>query len=162
MLEELESHARWQDGAFFLTQEFRLRLPAISLEPMAVVERLDAQVNERTRATGCGLLRWHSEALMLGPLCLLKLGALKRRPKPDYAAAAERAILGGLMARRPSGVIWYGVRMQGKVLTLVAGLSGFVPRLPRTVFVLTQAPMHRATIRRVVRQLAGGLEAVPD
>ncbi len=162
MLEELESHARWQDGAYFLTQEFRLRSPALSPKAIAVVERLDALVNERTRAAGCGLLRWHGETLMLGPLCMLKLGALKPRPKPEYEAAAERAILGGLIARRPGGVIWYGVRMQGNDLTVAAGLSGFLPRLPRSVFALTQAPVHRATIRHAVRQLVAGLEAVPD
>jgi hypothetical protein len=78
-----------------------------------------------------------------------------------FSAAAGRAILGGLIARRPGGSIWYRVRQHGDGLLLIAGLSGFFPRLPRRAFRIIQTPLHRATIRRAVGDLAAVLGKPP-
>ena len=122
---------------------------------MTAVQRIDALVIERTQAAGCGLLRWHGDALMLGRVCVLRLSALKPRLTPlTYEAAAEREILGGLMVHRPGGAISYGVRREDDGLILSVDLSNFLPRLPQPTFLLTQAPLHRATIRRAARHFA--------
>jgi hypothetical protein len=78
-----------------------------------------------------------------------------------FSAAAGHAILGGLIARRPGGSIWYRVRQHGDGLVLIAGLSGFFPRLPKLAFRIIQAPLHRATIRRAIGDLAVGLGSPP-
>lgn len=147
-IEDGEHHEQWNEGAYSRTQEFRLHLSPVAMDPYAIVERMDALVNERTRAAGFGLLRWDGGALMLGGLCVLRFGVLERRTMTGVTAAVGRAILGGVIARRPGGAIWYAVRAWNDETVLVAGLSDFFPRLPRFAFDLIQAPLHRATISR--------------
>ena len=146
-----QGRMRWRDGACFISQQFILRAPA--LEPEWVLQRLDANLMASTRAAGCGLLRWRGGDLMLGPLRILSLGALEQRRCNGFAAA-RRVVLGGLAAH-PGGELNYALRPQGAELLLMAGLSGFRPRLPRWLFAVTQARLHRAAVRRAVRQLAG-------
>jgi hypothetical protein len=66
-----------------------------------------------------------------------------------------------LAARRPGGSIWYRLREPGGGLIVAVGLSAFFPRLPRCVFRMVEAPLHRATIRRAIGDLAAGLQSTP-
>ncbi|MGO9060215.1 MAG: hypothetical protein ACLQU2_22970 [Candidatus Binataceae bacterium] len=145
---------RWQGDACFLTQEFLFQAPRAALDPSAVVRLADALVNQRTSAMTFGLARWHSDTLMLGPICILRFGPLRPHDVTGFAAAAGREILGGLITRRPAGAMWYRVRYGGNDLILNTGLSGFVPRLPWFAYRLVQVPLHRATLRRAMRDLA--------
>jgi hypothetical protein len=148
---------RWEEDGYFLTQQFRLEAPARPIDAMAVVREADACVKERTRAAGLGTTRWDGDKLMLVRICLLHLGALESQTIPDVAAAAHRAILGGLMVGRPGGSMWYRANREGSELVLLVGLSGLVPRLPRLAFRAIHAPLHRMTVRRAVSDLASRL-----
>jgi hypothetical protein len=148
-----QGRTRWCDGACFITQQFVLAAPP--LEPDLVLQRLDANLMTSTRAAGLGLLRWEGSDLMLGPLRILSLGRLQQRTRNGFAAAADRAVLGGLAAH-PGGELGYAMRPQGGDMLLIVCLSDFRPRLPRPIFDLTQASVHRAAVRRAVRKLAAG------
>jgi hypothetical protein len=115
----------------------------------------------RTRSMGFGLTRWDGGQLMLGPICVLSLGPLEPEVAAGLSAAAGRAIQGGLAAGRSGGSIWYRVREPDDCLAVIAGLSGFFPRLPRIAFRMIQAPVHRATICRAIHDLAASLHGAP-
>jgi hypothetical protein len=141
----------WIDSACFISQAFMLRAP--ELEPAAILEHLDAHVLDCTRAAGLGAMRWEGGELMLGPVCVLSLGTLEPCMVPGVAAAAERAVLGGLTAQH-GGRLRYDLRLQGGDVWLHVGLLGFRPRLPRILFSITQAQAHQACVRRAIRELA--------
>jgi hypothetical protein len=141
----------WIDGACFISQGFMLRAPA--LEPTALLQHLDAHVLDCTRAGALGALRWEGGDLMLGPACVLSLGALEPCMIAGCAAAAVRAILGGLSVQR-GGRLRYDLRLQGGDVWLRVSLLGLRPRLPRMLFSITQAQVHQAVVRRAVRELA--------
>jgi len=162
LIEAAMASQRWGEDGYVLVQEFRLRLPLSPPDAASIVRQADALVMARTRATGFGLTRWDGSHLMLGRIRVLSLGPLEPQSLPGFSAAAQRAILGGLAARRPGGSIWYRVCEPGDALVIVAGLSGFCPRLPRFAHWMIQAPLHRATIRRAIRDLAAGIDATPD
>ncbi len=162
LIEAVAASERWGEDGYFLVQEFRLRLPAPPPDALSIVCQADALVMARTLATGFGLTRWDGGQLMLGRVRVLSLGPLEPQSLPGFSAAAERAILGGLAARRPGGSIWYRVRESGDGLVVTLGLSGFFPRLRRFAYRMIQAPLHRATIRRAIRDLAASLEATAD
>jgi hypothetical protein len=149
----------WQDGEYFLTQEFLFPAADTTLDAPAIVREADDLVNQRTRATALGLARWHGDFLMLGSICVLRFGPLLFSDIADSTAAAERAILGGLIARRPGGTMWYRVHLDSDNVVLTAGLSGFVPRLPGILFQMLQLPLHRATTRRAMRELGMRLDS---
>ncbi len=153
-VEKIEDAVVWHGRACSILQVFRIISPArLNLE--CFVQRLDARVNDRTRAAGLGLLRWHDGGLMLGPLCVLRLGALRQHPIAGFEAAAGRKVLGGLIAREGGATLWYGARREADNLIAAAGLSDFAPRLPRLPFSLVQSPLHRRIIRRAVISVAG-------
>jgi hypothetical protein len=157
-IEAARTDERWEEDGCFLTQEFQLHGAAGAPDALEVVRQTDAMVKLRTRAAGLGLTRWDGDSLMLGWTCVLRLGPLEMQSLAGFSAAAGRAILGGWIARRPGGSIWYRVRPHGDGLVLIAGLSGFFPRLPKLAFRTIQAPLHRATIRRAVGDLAAVLD----
>lgn len=149
---------RWEDSEYFLTQEFLFHAPRAALDTAEIVREADALVNQRTRAATFGIARWAGDRLMLGPLCIVEFGPLRSHYIAGFDAAADRAIRGGLIAREPGGAMWYRVRMDGPDLLIATGLSGFSPRLPRLIFDAVQLPLHRATIRRAMRDLADRLD----
>jgi hypothetical protein len=149
-----QSRTRWRDGACYIEQEFVLR--SLGLEPVEVLEQLDSRVMARTRAAGLGLARWEDGKLMLGSLCVLSLGPLVSCKLEGFAAAAQRAVLGGLAAHA-GGRLGYAVRPQGGDIFLSISLLDFRPRIPLILFALTQAPVHRAAVRGAVRDLAARL-----
>jgi hypothetical protein len=159
LIERAAGPDRWQGDACFLTQEFLFQTPHAAPDPSALVRDADALVNQRTRAASLGLARWSGDDLILGPICILRFGPLRPHDVTGFAAAAGRQILGGLIARRPGGAMWYRVRYDGNDLVLSTGLSDFVPRLPRFAYNLVQVPLHRATVRRAMRDLAARLDS---
>ncbi len=162
LIEAAPVRERWGEDGYFLIQEFRLRLPLAPPDALSIARQTDALVMARTLATGFGLTRWNGGNLMVGRTRVLSLGPLEPQSLPGFSAAAGRAILGGLAARRPGGSIWYRVREPGNGLVVAVGLSGFFPGLPRFVFRMIEAPLHRATIRRAIRDLAASLEATAE
>jgi len=147
----------WEGAEYFLTQEFLFDAPRASLDAPAILRKADALVNARSRATMLGLARWQGDNLMLGPMCVLCFGPLRAHDLAGFTAAVERAIRGGLIARRPGGTMWYRVRAYGPDVLLTTGLSAFIPRLPKLVFQMLQLPLHRAIVRCAMRDLAAQL-----
>ncbi len=157
-IERETGHGRWEGDEYFLSQEFLFSAPRAWLDAPAILREADTSVNERSRAATLWLARWRGDSLMLGPICILRFGPLRVHGVAGFTAAAERAIDGGLIARRPGGTMWYRVRRDDNDLLLTTGLAGFIPRLPRIAFQMLQSPLHRATIRHAMRHLAALLD----
>ena len=91
-----------------------------------------------------GLVRGERWRLRLGPLTLLAFG------EPAFDGSGWTwPITGGLLARRPGGTLRYEWR-DG---LLVGTVDGYLPRLPRGVYELTQVRVHRWLTRRFLRGL---------
>jgi len=158
-IERETGRGRWEGEEYFLTQEFVFSEPRVALDAREILREADALVNQRSQAATLWLARWRDDSLMLGPICILRFGPLRAHGVARFTAAAGRAIDGGLIARRPGGTMWYRVRSDGNNLLLTAGISGFIPRLPRFAFQMVQLPLHRATVRRAMRNLAAQLDS---
>ncbi|HEY4027655.1 MAG TPA: RDD family protein, partial [Candidatus Dormibacteraeota bacterium] len=95
-----------------------------------------------------GLIRGERWRLRLGPLTMLAFG------EPTFDGTAWTwPITGGVLARRPGGVLRYGWR-GGE---LVAVVDGYLPRLPAPLYGTVQILAHRLVTRRFLLDLRGRL-----
>jgi hypothetical protein len=91
-----------------------------------------------------GLVRGERWRLRLGPLTLLAFG------EPAFDGAGWTwPIAGGLLARGPAGTLRYEWRDGA----LAAMVDGYLPRLPRWLYAVTQLPVHRWVTRRFLLAL---------
>ena len=122
-------------------QRHGVRAPA----PPAPDRLRDAFFTDVGRLT-LGLVRGERWRLRLGPLTLLAFG------EPTFDGAGWTwPIAGGLLARRPGGTLRYAWR-DG---LLVGEVDGYLPRLPRGLYRLTQVRVHRWVTRRFLLGLRG-------
>jgi hypothetical protein len=105
----------------------------------------DGFFDEITRLSG-GLVRGEPWQLRVGPVPLVRFG----EPRA-VAGGWSWPITGGLLAGRPAGTLAYTWR-DGR---LWGTLDGYQPRLPRTLYRLTQLPMHSPVTRLVLLRLRG-------
>lgn len=99
-----------------------------------------------TRRLTFGTIRGERWRLRLGPLTLMAFG------DPAFDGEAWTwPITGGLLTRRPGGILRYGWR-DGQ---LVGEVDGYLPRLPAFLYRLTQVPAHRLLTRRFLLGLRG-------
>jgi uncharacterized RDD family membrane protein YckC len=104
-----------------------------------------------------GLVRAHGNSLRLGPLELIRFGPGKVTP-----TSVEWPIEGGLLAGAPGGFL----RIAALPGRLVASVEDYAPLLPRSLYVLTQLPIHHLVTRLLLlrtrgRQPAPGLPVDP-
>ena len=85
-----------------------------------------------------GLVRARDNSVWLGPLELIRFGRPKVTPN-----SVQWPIEGGLLARAPGGRL----RIERLYGRLVASVEGYRPMLPRSVYALTQLPIHRLWTR---------------
>jgi hypothetical protein len=85
-----------------------------------------------------GLIRMRNGSLKLGPLELIRFG----RPRITKSSV-QWPIEGGLLARGPGGHL----RIELLYGRLVESLDGYRPMLPRTIYALTQVPVHHLLTR---------------
>lgn len=85
-----------------------------------------------------GLIRVRDGSLRLGPLELIRFG----RPRITKSSV-QWPIEGGLLARGPGGRL----RIELLYGRLVESLDGYRPMLPRTIYALTQVPIHHLLTR---------------
>lgn len=97
-----------------------------------------------------GLVSLRENSFRLGPLELLRFG----RPMVTKAAV-EWPIEGGYLAASPGGS-WRLEVLNGR---LVASASGYQPRLPRAIYILTQLPVHRLLTRLYLLRTRGRVPA---
>jgi hypothetical protein len=122
-------------------QEHRVRAP---VRPPA--DRLRDAYFTGVRRLTFGLVRGERWRLRLGPLTILAFG------EPTFDGAAWTwPITGGLLARRPGGVLRYGWR-DGE---LVGVVDGYLPRLPAPIYATVQALAHELVTRRFLLDLRG-------
>jgi hypothetical protein len=98
-----------------------------------------------------GLIRVRDGSLRLGPLELIRFG----RPRITKTSV-QWPIDGGLLARGPGGHL----RIELLYGRLVESLDGYRPMLPRTIYALTQVPIHHLLTRLHLLR-ARGREPLP-
>jgi len=101
---------------------------------------------EAVRRLTLGLVGVRDHSLVLGPIELLRFGA----PRVTRNAV-DWPIEGGLLARRPGGR-W---RVQASGGQVEATVTGYVPRLPRPIYVLTHLQVHQLFTRLYLLHLRG-------
>lgn len=129
----------WHSPPVYL--EDRVRAP---LRPPP--DRLRDAYFDRIRGLTLGAVRGERWRLRLGPLTLLAFD----EPAFDGACWAW-PIAGGVLARTPGGVLRFGWR-DG---LLAGAVDGYRPSLPRPLYRLAQAPVHRAVTRQFLLLLRG-------
>ncbi|HVC78024.1 MAG TPA: RDD family protein [Candidatus Micrarchaeaceae archaeon] len=93
-----------------------------------------------------GLIRIRGNALRLGPLELIRFG------QPRIArTSVQWPIEGGLLARSAGGRL----RIELLYGRLVESLEGYKPMLPRTIYVVTQVPVHHLLTRLHLLRVRG-------
>ena len=101
---------------------------------------------EALQAVTLGTVRMRGNEVVLGPLTLLRFGA------PEVGKrSVEWPVEGGLLARRPGGR-WSVEAAEGQVR---AALTGFAPRLPRALYVLTHLQAHTLFTRLYLLRVRG-------
>lgn len=85
-----------------------------------------------------GLVRMRGTSMAFGPLEILRFG----RPKVTRSSV-EWPIEGGLAVGTPGGQ-WSISASRGR---LVASLEGYMPRIPLSIYALTQLPIHHLVVR---------------
>jgi hypothetical protein len=90
------------------------------------------------RTLTLGLVRMSGTSVRFGPFEILRFG----RPKVTKAGV-DWPIEGGLAAGAPGGT--FAIRAAGG--RLVANLDGFRPRIPVTLYAVTQLPIHHLVMR---------------
>lgn len=93
-----------------------------------------------------GLVRLRDNLYLAGPITLLRFGT----PRLEDSSCVF-PIEGGLLARRPSGVVRLGWS-EGR---LYCSLEGYQPRLPGALYRLTQLPFHHEISRIALLQMRG-------
>jgi RDD family protein len=94
-----------------------------------------------------GLARFRGNAIVLGPLTLLRFG-----PPKLTRNAVEWPIEGGMLARRRGGR-WRLHAAGGRV---EATVEGYTPRLPRALYSLTHLQVHQLFTRLYLLRLRSG------
>jgi len=113
--------------------------------PLTGAALRDAYV-DAVRALTFGLARVRDNAVVVGPMVLVRFGS----PKVTRAAV-EWPIDGGLLARRPGGR-W---RVQASGAQVEATVAGYEPRLPRPIYDLTHLQVHQLFTRLYLLRLRG-------
>jgi hypothetical protein len=93
-----------------------------------------------------GLVRARGSSLYLGPVEMLRFG-----PATVTATAVEWPIEGGITARAPGG----SFRIEAAGGRLTASVDGYRPRLPLSVYALSQLPIHRLLTRLYLLRVHG-------
>jgi hypothetical protein len=93
-----------------------------------------------------GLIRVRDNTLRLGPLELIRFG----RPRTTQSSV-QWPIEGGLLARSGGGRL----RIELLYGRLVESVDGYRPMLPRTVYALTQVPVHHLLTRLHLLRVRG-------
>ena len=93
-----------------------------------------------------GLIRLRNGALRLGPLELIRFG----RPRITKSSV-QWPIEGGLLTRGPGGHL----RTELLYGRLAESLDGYRPMLPRTIYALTQVPIHHLLTRLHLLRVRG-------
>ena len=129
----------WNDGAVSTRPEVGIA------SPLTGGQLRDAYV-ETLPAVTFGLVKVRNNAVTLGPIQILSFG-----PPRVTTDAVEWPIEGGLLARRAGGR-W---RIQAADGRVVATASGYNPRLPRPIYVLTHLQVHQLFTRLYLLRLRG-------
>ena len=101
---------------------------------------------DAVRALTFGLVRLRNDAVAIGPIDLIRFG-----PPTITEKAVDWPIEGGLLSGRPGGR-W---RIEARNGRVEAVLTGWVPRLPRLLYVPTHLQVHMVFTRLYLLRLRG-------
>ncbi len=145
----------WDGRLCYLTQRFQLA-PGTPCDE-ALLARIDHELHLLTPWVGLRLLRWRGEDLRLAGRSMLRLG----EPR-SIGGAQQRSIDGGWLAAGAGGVLAFSCEQGRRGPVLVAKVSGYAPRLPRSAYATFQEPVHRAVVSSAVRRaLAAEIRSKP-
>ncbi|HEY6378315.1 MAG TPA: NAD(P)H-binding protein [Candidatus Dormibacteraeota bacterium] len=146
---------QWDRRRYSLTQRFELS-PAARCD-LCLVERVDANLHAITPKALLHVLRWRGDELRFGPWLVVRLGPARKLD--GDAATIIRAIGGGGLAAEPGGELVVACHPDLGRHIVEARLVGYAPRLPRLVYLLGQAPVHRVLVKCAVRRAIAGRPA---
>ena len=119
---------------------------SVEVESPPTGRELRRAYEEELRDVTFGAVRARGDDVVLGPLQLLRFG----RPVIGEQSV-EWPIEGGLLARRGGGT-W---RVSADGRTVTAEMTGFAPRLPRPLYVLSHLRVHETFTRLYLLRVRG-------
>ncbi len=147
----------WSGRRYTLTQRFDLS-PAVRCD-RGLARRIDAHLFELTPRVLRHALRWKGGDLRLGPWSLIRLG--EANDVHGFGPTIVRTIDGGWLAAVRGGQLVLACRPDLGRSVVEAGIVGYTPRLPKPVYRLVQAPIHRTLVTRAVRRAVSETRAAP-
>jgi hypothetical protein len=130
---------RWVDGRVALDD-------SVSMPSPITGKALRDSFPSDMEALTFGLIRFHDNALRLGPLQLIRFGRPRITP-----TSVQWPIEGGLLARSAGGRL----RIELLYGRLVESVDGYRPMLPRPIYALTQVPIHHLLTRLHLLRVRG-------
>jgi uncharacterized protein YbjT (DUF2867 family) len=148
---------RWSGRRYTLAQRFELS-PAVRCD-LGLARSVDDHSRDLPLAFLSRFARWDGGDFRLGPWSVIRLA--EAHDVDGAGPTVVRDIDGGWLAAAPGGQFVIACRPGPGSSVLETRLVGYAPRLPKPLYLLVQAPMHRALMTRAVRRAVGRKRAAP-
>lgn len=148
---------QWSGRQYTLTQTFHMS-PAVRCD-LGLARSIDDHLRDLPPRFLHAAARWERGDLRLGPWSMIRLG--EAHEVAGAGPTIARTIDGGWLAAARGGQLVLACSPGPGPSAVEAGLAGYTPRLPKALYLLVQAPIHRALVARAVRRAVRESPSVP-